>query len=154
MTQEQRKISDINQNKARQYFKISGDFNLVLHHIDPSWKENDIERYIQWNPDDLVVMTRSEHAKLHMTGKKFTEETCKRMSEAHKGAKYSEERCKMMSELVKGDKNPMYGKTFSEEHRKRMSEAQKGYHWYNNGVIQTKCRECPNGFVPGRILKG
>ena len=28
----------------------------------------------------------------------------------------------------------------------------KGSHWYNNGVIQTQARECPEGFVPGRLV--
>lgn len=28
----------------------------------------------------------------------------------------------------------------------------KGYHWYNNGVIQTVAKECPEGFVPGKLF--
>lgn len=43
----------------------------VLHHKDPSLRHTDITRYEQWNPDDLVMMTRAEHTKLHQTDKKF-----------------------------------------------------------------------------------
>ena len=48
----------------------------VLHHIDPSWRHEDPERYAQWRPEDLVMMTNSDHTKLHhrkgeKTGKKW-----------------------------------------------------------------------------------
>ena len=26
-----------------------------------------------------------------------------------------------------------------------------GYHWYNNGEIEINSKECPDGFVPGRL---
>ena len=43
------------------------------------------------------------------------------------------------------------GKRHSEEHKKKLSEAKKGCHWYNNGKISKRAKECPEGFVPGRI---
>jgi len=52
-------------------------------------------------------------------GKKFSEEHRKNLSEAHTGRKVSEETRKKMSEALKGKK-------FSEEHRKKLSEVQKG----------------------------
>lgn len=75
-----------------------------------------------------------------------------------------------MSESNKGEKNPFFGKNHSEEYRKKMSEAKKGKHlseehkrklgdvkkgkhWYNNSVISVLARECPEGFVKGRIKK-
>ena len=52
------------------------------------------------------------------------------------------------------------GVPLSEKHRKNLSVAKKGkpngtkgMHWYNNGVIEVKARECPEGFVPG-LIKG
>ena len=42
------------------------------------------------------------------------------------GRKHSEETRKKLSEAVKGTNNPNYGKKFSEEHRKNLSEAQTG----------------------------
>lgn len=44
-----------------------------------------------------------------------------------------------------------------EETRKIISEKNKtkkqtlGYHWYNNGIKSLVAKECPEGFVPGRI---
>ena len=48
------------------------------------------------------------------------------MSEANKGKKHSEETKEKMSEANKGKNNPMYGKHHSEEARERMSKARKG----------------------------
>ena len=45
------------------------------------------------------------------------------------------------------------GKPKSEEHKKKMSEAQKGYHWYNNGKISIRVKECPDGFTPGMLKR-
>ena len=70
---------------------------------------------------------------------KRSEETIKKMSEAHTGEKnhmfgkhHSEETRNKMSEAQTGEKNPMFGKHHSEETRNKMSEAQTGEksHWY------------------------
>ena len=51
----------------------------------------------------------------------------------------------------------MKGKHLSEETKKKMSESKKGNtnvrgtRWYNNGKINKRVKECPPGFVPGRI---
>ena len=79
-----------------------------------------------------------------MKGKHFSEEHKKKLSEAMKGQKHSEETKKKMSESGKGKK-------MSEESKKKMSEAKKGMHWFNNGEKCVRARECPPGFVPGRI---
>ena len=105
-------------------------------------------------------------------GKKLSEETRKKISETEKGKHtgadnpfygkhHSEEARKKISEGNKGkqagEKNPMYGKHFSEESKKKMSLAKKGNtnvrgkHWYNNGKINIRAKECPPGFVPGML---
>ena len=49
------------------------------------------------------------------------------------------------------------GKPKSEEHKKNIGEAMKGNtnvrgtRWYNNGKICIRAKECPDGFVPGRL---
>lgn len=77
-------------------------------------------------------------------GKHHTEEAKKKNSEAHKG-KYA------------GAGNPFYGKTHSEETRKKIGEINKvkmkGMRFFNNGKINIRAKECPDGFVPGRIKK-
>ena len=79
-----------------------------------------------------------------MKGKHRSEESKKKMREAHKGQKHSEETKKKMSESGKGKK-------MSEESKKKMREAKKGTRWFNNGEKCVRARECPEGFVPGRI---
>lgn len=119
MTEEQKKISSKNKQKARDYFNIIGQKDLVLHHKDWTLRHNDIERYILWLPEDLVVMKRSEHTKIHWVFDK--EERCKHISESKKGK----------SSVLKGRIRPnisksLLGKSKSEEHRKHISECQKG----------------------------
>lgn len=46
-----------------------------------------------------------------------------------------------LSKASSGKNNPMYGKS-----------ATKGTKWYNNGVINVRTVECPEGFIPG-VLK-
>ena len=93
-----------------------------------------------------------------MYGKHHSEEYKKKMSEANKGKYISEESKKKMSEARKGEKNPNYGKHFSEEHKNKLSEVHKGKNiwtkgtrWYNNGKENIRAKECPEGFVPGRL---
>lgn len=84
-------------------------------------------------------------------GKHHSEKTKKKISEAEKGKPRSEETKKKISEARRGEKHPMYGKHHSEETRNKTSEAMKGKHWFNNGEKCVRARECPPGFVPGRI---
>ena len=111
-----------------------------------------LDMYYNRPADELIFLTSMEHISLHQKGKKHSEETKKKMSEAKKGKQLSEEHKKKMSEAKKG-------KQLSEETKKKMSEALKGKniwikctHWYNNGKISKRAKECPDGFVPGRLL--
>ena len=109
---------------------------------------------------ELIFLTSLEHHRLHNLGKPSG------MKDKH----HSEEYRKKMSESNKGEKNPFFGKNHSAEARKKMSEAKKGKHlseehkrklgdvkkgthWFNNSVISVLARECPEGFVKGRIKK-
>ena len=135
-------ISRKNKKKAREYFGITGKPNLVLHHKDPNWKTNNIDRYIQWNPEDLIVMTRAEHNSLHNKGKKrkpFTEEHRRRIGDASRGRKLP-----VVSEANRH-------RVISKETSEKLSKGTKGKHWYNNGVISIRAFDCPDGFVKGRL---
>ena len=84
---------------------------------------------------ELIFLTTREH-NAFKKGKKRSDETKKKMSEAAKGNKnalghhHSEETRKKMSEAKKGkyigENHPNYGKHFSEEYRRKLSEAHKG----------------------------
>ena len=138
MTEAQRAISSKNKAKAREYFGISGDKNLILHHIDMSLRHNDIERYIQWNPEDLIVMTNSEHTKYHAQfrteetnrkisetlKKKFSDGTIKSWNKGRTGV-YSEETLEKLSHSAKAKNTWSKGVSKPEETRKKMSEAAK-----------------------------
>lgn len=169
MTKEQRRISKINHDKAEQYFiehglmpaKENRTCKWVLHHIDPSWKYNDIERYIQWNVEDLVPMTHSEHISLHKKGVPIGFTVWNKGLTGIGGYKISEEGRKNISESKKGEKNPMYGKTgtmlgkhHSDEARKKMREAKKDFVPWNKGK---KCEQFAgenNGMFGKSALKG
>ena len=113
-------------------------------------------------------------------GYKHTEETKLYMSNLHSGEgnpmygihmcgenapmfgkHLSDETKRKISEAESGEKHHNYGKHHSEETKKKISDAQKGHtpwnkgktglHWYNNGVKNRMCIECPEGYVPGKI---
>ena len=146
MNKEQKLISKINHDIAEQWFIEQGLMpskedricKWVLHHIDPSWKYNDIERYIQWNTEDLQPMTNREHVSFHKKGKPG-----KKGNEPwNKGKHYtlSDEAKHNISNSKKGEKNPRYGKPgtmlgkkMSEESKKKMSESKKDYVPWNKG---------------------
>ena len=91
--------------------------------------------YYNRPPEELIFLTIKEHNAFNK-GKHHTEETRKKISEGNKGKQA-------------GENNPFYGKHHSEETRNKMREAHKGKHWYHNGEINIRAKECPEGFVPG-----
>lgn len=56
-------ISRRNYRKTKKKLNVKKGY--VLHHIDTNLINNDVERYIQWNEEDLIILSKSEHSKLH-----------------------------------------------------------------------------------------
>lgn len=129
-----------------------------------------LDMYYNVPAEQLIYLTKSEHTSLHHKGNKhhlgmrLSDETKKKLSEVMKGENnpfygkhHSEEVRKKLSEAQKGEKNHNYGKQFSEETKKKIGETKKGNtyvrgsHWYNNGEICVRAKECPAGFIPGRL---
>lgn len=122
--------------------------------------------------NELIFLTSSEHMSLHMKGKdssrkgkKLSEETRKKISETlkgqpswNKGKSLSEEHKKKLSAAKKGKQSNMKGKHLSEEAKNKISESKKGNTnvrgtcWYNNGKINVRAKECPDGFILGMLI--
>lgn len=145
----------------------------AIHHKDENKLNNSLS--------NLVYLTRSEHTILHKKGnqnnlgkhlsvehkrkigeklkgenhpfygKHHSEEARKNMSLAHLGHHHSEE---TKIKISLGHK----GILRNEETRQKISEKTKGKntwtkgsHWYNDGIKNYRCKECPKGCLPGRI---
>lgn len=114
-------------------------------------------------------------------GKKHSEESRKKMSESWNYKKhFSDETKKKLSSFhwytngtnnIKAKECPegyypgRKGKLASEETKKKMSNSHKGKHlseetkkkmhhllWYTDGVYNTRAKECPEGYYPGRTI--
>ena len=122
-----------------------------------------LDMYWHRPASELIFLPTSEHRLLHNKGENSPNYG---KPSWNKGKHPSEETRKKMREAKKGEKNPNYGKHFSEEHknklsaankgkklseetRKKLREAKKGMRWFNNGKINIRAKECPEGFVPG-----
>ena len=131
----------------------------IRRDVDISCKElKALGMYYNRPASELIFMKHGEHHALHQKGKQLSEEHKKKLSEARKGEKnpnygkhLSEETKRKICEANKG-------KPKSDEAKKRMREAKKGEnnpafgkHWFNNGKINKRVKECPKGFVPGRL---
>jgi hypothetical protein len=68
-----------------------------------------------------------------------------------KGKRHSEESRKKMSEAHKGKSPSNKGKSMSVEQKNLLSEINKGSHWFNNGIEEKYAKFCPDGFKPGRL---
>lgn len=83
-------------------------------------------------------------------GKKLSEEHINKLKEVnHNRVRTKEERDKK-SKSLKGHK-PFWGDKMPEHIKEKISNSSKGRHWYNNGVCEKFCIECPNGFKNGRL---
>lgn len=97
---------------------------------------------------------KSLEARKHLSeackGRTFSEETRKKLSEKLKGRFFSEDTRQKISESVRGRK-------MSEDARKKISEKIKKRnvkcYWFNNGQKEIFAKECPPGFVKGRLKK-
>lgn len=128
-----------NYNKA-----VADEYNLWdLHHrremSEMKSKQQLIDegKYYNVQSVDLIFLLHSEHAKLHHTNKIVSEETRNKMSKAQLG-----------------EKNHMFGKKAADDTKKKMSDSHKGEHWYNDGKVETRAKECPERFVKGRLRNG
>ena len=100
---------------------------------------------VKMTGDRLMKLKRpkSEEHKQKLRKPK-SEEHKKKMSDIRKGTKLSEEH----KEKIRISNS---GKILTDEHKKLLSQKIKGRRWWNNGVKNKHCFECPGeGWVVGR----
>ena len=95
----------------------------------PRKKLIEIGEYLNRPASELIFLTHSEHIALHKKGVHHTEEAKRKIAETKKGT------------------------ILTEEHKIKLSEAHFGKHWFNNGIAEVFVKECPEGFVRGRLKK-
>lgn len=103
---------------------------LETHNSDGERRLVDITReelkalgvYYHRSPEELMFLPTKEHKVLHLKGRRLSEETKMKISDAMKGKPKSEEARKKESDAKKG-------KPRSEETKRKISEARKGKHW-------------------------
>ena len=115
---------------------------------------------------ELVFMKVGEHATLHHKDKVISEETRQKIAESHKGKHLLAEHRKKIAESLRGKhlseetrkklSEALKGKRHSADTRRKMSMSLKGFYkgtrWWNNGISNTRSRECPGPeWKPGRL---
>lgn len=110
-----------------------------VHHLDENPLNNSLS--------NLVYLTHSKHASLHHKGQ-----------QTFLGKSHTEEVKQKIRESKIGENNPMYGKpgTFlgkhhTKESKQKLSDKAKLYHWFNDGIKNYRCKECPQGCKEGRL---
>ena len=126
MTEEKRPHPDV-------YWAIWNDANpddpirehdgCVIHHKDEDPWNNAIS--------NLQKMTKGEHNRHHLSGRKRSDETRAKISAGRTGKKHSTETRAKMSAAHKGRK-------FSDDHKRKLSEATKAHHRRLQTTIHTK----------------
>ena len=136
---------------------------LETHTSDGKRREVDITvaelqalgMYYNRPASELIFMKHNEHSSLH----KPSDDTKKKIAETHKGENNPMYGKHLSEEARKKNSEAHKGKKFSEEHKNKIGETKKGNtyvrgrHWYNNGDKCIRAKECPPGFVPGRLRK-
>ena len=107
LTKEELLLSGRNYRKTKKFFNLKKGY--VLHHVDETLRHNDAERYIEWRPEDLIVMTNEEHARLHFEnsginwrGKHLTKEHREKIGKSNKGKVITMEQRIKISNTLKG----------------------------------------------------
>lgn len=121
----------------------------VMHHRNGvAVKTDELIRlglYFKRPAGEFIFLTRAEHNKLHNKFRLQYE-----FSHAFEGKKFTEDHRNKISNALKG-------RVFTQEWKNKISKAKKdkskGLKWFNNGIKSTMAKECPEGFVEGRLKR-
>ena len=98
---------------------------------------------------ELIFLTTREH-NAFKKGKHHSDETRRKL----KGNKNALGHC-VSDGARRKIAESRKGKKLSEEARRKMKGKNiwiRGTHWFNNGKTNIRAKECPEGFIPGRLL--
>ena len=103
-------------------------------------------RKITWDTSHEVIMTDEWRQRLKECAQERAKsvEWRKKISETSKGRRWTDEQKRKASESHKN---------ISDETRKHLSEDSSSKRWYNNGEKETFSRECPEGWISGRLFR-
>lgn len=110
---------------------------------------------------ELILLSKSDHSKLHSMdyqkdnnphfGHRHSEDTKTILRKKRLGIKLPKEWCDNIGKSKKGQTPWNKGRSLSQEYKDKISKTISGTHWYNDGNVQLQARECPDGFVKGRL---
>ena len=116
--------------------------------------------YFKVPASQLIFLTPKEHIKLHHKGKKLSNETKLKLhminlGENHPnfGKKRSKAFIQKMKKWHKHHKHPMLNKHQSNAAKHKISESSKNRRWWNNGKVCVFTKNCPEGFIAGRLKR-
>ena len=122
-----------------------------------------LELYYKRPANELIFLTRNEHARIHNSGIIRPEEYKKNMSSIiHQIHKEHPEIRKGVSDKLKGHlvsnetkqkiSNKNKGHRHTKESIEKIGQSSKGKHFYTNGMINVFRYTCPKGFYPGMLI--
>ena len=112
-----------------------------------NWKKEDYRKRIIECSKESWSNKEIREKRIDAIHKSITEETCKKISDKLKERWKDETYSQKHKSIMKNIRD-------SEEYRKKLSKAAKGKRWWNNGINEIFCYNCPDGFVAGRLSFG
>ena len=161
----------INEKQARKYCredisKIAGykeaiadtTQTYICHHRNAEpftgFCKEDLKKINMYNnrpASELMFVTRSEHRSIHNKGT-GNPMYGKHPKDVYKHDVYEQWKHKQSSAFTKINKSRI-GIQLTETHKQKLSENSSGRVWFTNGIVNKFTRDCPVGFVKGRIMK-
>ena len=112
----------------------------------------DMHRYHKVPSRELVIVTKKQHWWWPHKGRALGSE---KMKGNKNGAGHSawNKGLTMPEDFIEKNRKAHLGKCHTSATKAKVSKAMKNMSWWNNGVKNVRARECPEGFVKGRIKR-
>lgn len=105
----------------------------------------DAKRKMSWIAKNRKPISDETRKKLSIAAKRnLTEERKQLLIQANLGKHHTAEHKAKISEKLRGVVR-------SENFKDGVSKQFAGTRWYNNGIVNKRCKDCPEGFVPGKL---